>query len=189
EAPMGGPRRGARAAGRVVFHDGTCRPERVKNFRPLGISFNEFEKDTPPAADDAAYWRFPRYCRAHVPALKKALDAVAAPPAAVDNDEVFLSERRAEDSRYLLAVNNTTPDLGPGQLWRTTLFVASRVPVQAPVRLGAESRFVYDVFAMKRVEPRDGVVDADCRSLLARIYALLPAAIDHLAVRGPESVR
>ena len=47
----------ARAAKVRVVHDGTCRPELVKEFEPLGLSFNQFEKDPRPAEDDHAYWR------------------------------------------------------------------------------------------------------------------------------------
>jgi outer membrane protein assembly factor BamB len=179
----------AKAAGVTVFHDGTCRPSLVKEFTPLGIAFDKFEKDRHPASDDAAYWRFPAYCRANVPALAKALDPVAPAPARVDNDEVFLSERRSEEGRYLFVVNNTTPALEPGHLWRVSLCVATRIPVQASVRLPGEPRFVYDAFAGKRVEPDKGVVQADCRSLPARVFVSLPAAIEQIVLVGPEAVQ
>src|SRR5262249_774813 len=45
----------AQKAGVKIFHDGTCRPELVKEFTPLGVSFNRFEKDPSPASDDEAY--------------------------------------------------------------------------------------------------------------------------------------
>jgi WD40 repeat protein len=48
---------------------------------------------------------------------------------------------------------------------------------------------VYDVFALKRVTPRDGVVEADLRCLPARLYALLPAAIARVELRGPKKVK
>src|SRR5262249_23059604 len=117
----------ARRAGVSVFHDGTCRPELVKDLTPLGAAFNTFEKDPSPAADDAAYLRLSVACKAHVPALRRALDAVAPSPAVVDNPEVLLSERKAGDGQFLFVVNNTTPDLEPGHLWRLTLAVANRV--------------------------------------------------------------
>src|SRR5262249_13393630 len=120
----------ARVAGVAIFHDGTCRAELVKDFTSLGLSFNQFEKDPSPAADDHAYWRFPAYCRAHAPTLARVLGSVAPPPAVVANEEVFLSERRAEAGRYLFVVNNTTPAVEPGHLWRMTLAIASRMPVK-----------------------------------------------------------
>jgi outer membrane protein assembly factor BamB len=178
----------ARSAGVAVFHDGTCRPELVKGFTPLGVSFDQFEKDPAPASDDAAYLRFPAYCRAHVPALKRALDAVADPPAGLAAEEVFLTERRAGDGRFLFVVNNTTPDLEPGHLWRITLAVANRVPLKTAVKLPAGVGAVYDVFAGRPVEPRDGAVEADLRSLPCRVYALLPAPIERVELRGPAAV-
>jgi outer membrane protein assembly factor BamB len=178
--------REAQKAGVVIFCDGTCRPALVKDFRPLGISFDHFEKDRHPASDDAAYWRFPAYCRANVPALKKALDPVATPPAQVADDEVFLTERVAEEARYLFVVNRASTDLEPGRLWRMTLSVASRMPARIPVTIDARGT-IYDVFAGRQLQAQDGVVHADCRSLPARIYAVLPTSIDRVELRGPDS--
>src|SRR5262249_33641981 len=104
-----------------------------------------------------------------------------------DKPEVLLSERRAEEGRYLFVVNNSTPDLDPGQMWRMTLFVSSRVPVVANVRPG-KAAAVYDVFAGKRVEPKDGGIEADCGCLPGRVFALLPAAIDRVSLGGPDKV-
>jgi outer membrane protein assembly factor BamB len=179
--------RKARAAKVRVFHDGTCRPELVKEFEPLGLSFNQFEKDPRPAEDDHAYWRFPAYCVGAGRALGKVLDAVTPPPAVVEDSEVFLSERRAEEGRYLFVVNNAAVRIEPGLLWRTTLGVASRRPQTVPVRLRGDG-VVYDVFALKEVRRKDGRVEADCRHLPARIFAVLPAAIDHVTLRGPIRV-
>src|SRR5262249_11508157 len=114
---------------------------------------------------------------------------VLRPVAETDNPEVLLSERAAEDGRYLFVVNNTTPDLDPGQMWRMTLFITSRVHVQAPVRLGRDAPAVYDVLAGKQVRPDKRVVQADCRTLPARIFAVLPAAIGRVEVRGPKTVQ
>jgi outer membrane protein assembly factor BamB len=179
----------ARAAGAVIFHDDTCRPELVRNYTPLGVAFDLIGHDPSVWQDDAAYQRFPGYYRAHLPALTKALGAVLPPVAGVDGPEVLLSERAAEGGRYLFVVNNTVPDLDPGQLWHVTLAIATRVPVLTPVRLRDPGTAVYDVFALKHVTPQDGVVDADLRDLPARLYAILPAAIDHVELRGPRQVR
>src|SRR5262249_18388310 len=162
-----------------IFHDDTCRKELVRDFTPLGIAFDKIENDPSVWQDDTAYLRFPGYYRKHLPALMKALSRVLRPVATVDNPEVLLSERAAEEGRYLFVVNNTVPDLDPAHMWRMTLFITSRVPVQAPVRLSGRAAVVYDVFASKRIRPEKGVVQADCRTLPARIFAMLPTAIAH----------
>ena len=173
-----GADRPPRRSGVAVFADGTCRPELVKDFVPLGLSFNHLEKDPSPAADDHAYWRTAAYAKAAAPQLAKALARVR-PVADVENPEVFVSERRAEEGRYLFVVNNTTfGDLEPGHLWRVTLACASLVPQVVPLKLdGIEGRAVYDVFAGKQVQPAGGMVQADCRNMPARVFAILPAAI------------
>lgn len=180
--------RNARAAGVAIFHDGTCRESLVKEFKPLGVSFDKFEKDKHPASDDSAYWRFPEYCKANVPALRKALGEVLPPFADTDNPEVFLSERKSGDGRFLFVVNHTTPAIEPGEMWRVTLGIASRVPVVADVRLPADAKSVYDVFAMKRVEQVTSV-QADLRSLPARLYAILPEPIRGLTLDAPKQVK
>ena len=107
-------------------------------------------------------------------------------PGETDNPEVFLSERRSDEGRFLFVVNNTTPNLEPGQLWRVSLCVATRVPVVAPVRLGSSGGAVYDVFAGKRVDAKGEMVEADLRSLPARIFAVLPEAIRSVDLHGPS---
>lgn len=159
-----------KSAGIPVLYDGTCRAEVVRDFTPLGASFDHVERDTHPASDDSAYWRFPEYCRATVPALR---EAIAPPAVTIENDEIFLAERRSEDGRYVFLVNNTTPAIEPGQLWRQTLCVATRVPVVAKVGIG--KGHVYDAFALRKVDGPE--VRADLRDLPARIFAVLPEAI------------
>jgi outer membrane protein assembly factor BamB len=170
--------RAARAAGVAVLADGTCRPELVKDFTPLGVSFDKWEKDPSLAADDHAYWRTSLCAQADAAAMAKAL-ATVRPPAQVDNPQVFLTERRAEQGRYLFVVNNSVPsDLEPGCLWRVTLACASLLPQVVPLGLDVPAgHVVYDVLAGKRVQPAGGIVNADCRSSPARIFAILPAAI------------
>jgi outer membrane protein assembly factor BamB len=176
----------AKATGTAIFHDDTCRKELVKEWVPLRIAFNKVNSDPSVWQDDSAYLRFPGHYRAHLPALTKALRAVVPPVAEVDGDEVLLSERAAEDGRYLFVVNDTVPDLGPGQLWRVTLAIASRMPVKLPVKRRDPGTVIYDVFAHQRVEPRDGTLEADLRCLPARVYAILPAAIARVELRGPK---
>jgi hypothetical protein len=177
----------AKQAGVSIFHDDTCRAELVKGFTPLGVAFNTFEKDPSPAADDAAYQRLTALCKAHVPALRRALDKAAPSPSVADHPEVFVSERKAGDGRFLFVVNNTTPDLEHGHLWRLTLAVANLLPLQARVHPEGETGAVYDVFAGKRVEPRDGTVEADLRALPCRLFAVLPAPIDRVELHGAEA--
>jgi hypothetical protein len=178
----------AQAAKVRVFHDGTCRPEIVKDFEPLGLSFDQFEKDPRPAEDDHAYWRFPEYCVGSGRTLAKILDGVTPPPAVVEDGAVFVSERRAEKGRYLFVVNDAAVKIEPGLLWRTTLGVASHRPQSVPVRLHGDDGVVYDVFARKEVQRKDGRVLADCRDLPARIFAVLPTAIDRVTLETPERV-
>jgi outer membrane protein assembly factor BamB len=178
----------AAAAGTAVFYDGTTRAELLDGIdaKPLGLSFDKLEHDPNPAGDDSAYWRFRDYARANAPQLAEVLGAVAPPPAVTDDDEVQVSQRRAGRGRYVFVVNNTTPDLSPGMLWRVTLALTSRVPLVANVKLAEAQGVVYDVFAQQKVELQDGIVQADLRTLPARIYAILPAEIASVAIEAGE---
>ncbi len=181
--------RAAKGAGAAVLYDDTCRKTVVQEFTPLGVAFDHFEKDPSPASDDDAYRRFPEYCRADLPTLAQALAAVTPPAAEVNNDMVFITERTAEQGRYLFVVNNANLPLESGQLWRVNLTITSRLPLLQPVKLPADATVVYDCFALQRVTPRDGVVTADLRTLSARVYAILPAAIGAITLKGPAAVR
>jgi outer membrane protein assembly factor BamB len=179
----------AKTGGAEVFHDDTCRKELVKDYSPLGVAFNKIGNDPSAWQDDTAYLRFPGYYRAHRPALVKALGKALPPVAVAEGPEVVMSERAAEEGRYLFVVNDTVPDLDPGQLWRVTLAIATRVPLSLPVRLREPPAAVYDVFALKRITPRSGVAQADLRCLPARLFALLPAVIAQVELRGPKKVK
>jgi outer membrane protein assembly factor BamB len=178
----------AQTAGTKVFYDGTSRESLMAGFAPLGISFDKFENDKHPASDDAAYYRFPRYVQQHLPKLKAALDGAAKPAAIVENPEVWISQLKSDQGRYLFVVNNTTVPLEPGQIWRTTLFSASLLPVVEKVQLTGSAPVVYDVFAMQPVTLQDNGLTADLRSMPARLYAILPSAIDRVTLRGPTKV-
>src|SRR5262249_15549092 len=65
----------------------------------------------------------------------------------------------------------------------------TRVPLAVPVKLREPSTAVYDVFALKRITPKDNIVEADLRSLPARLYAVLPAPIERGALRGPKQLK
>jgi outer membrane protein assembly factor BamB len=178
----------AKAAGAQVFYDGTCREALMQGFTPLGISFDKFEKDKHPASDDAAYYRFPKYVLQNLPALTKALDEAAAPPAKVANPEVWVSQLKSGEGRYLFVVNNTSVPLEPSQMWRTSLHVASLLPVTERVEFTAPATAVYDVFAMKQVAPQQNALAVDLCDVPARLYAFLPAAIGSVALEGPSRV-
>lgn len=172
--------REAQEAGVSVFHDGTCREEWVQGFTPLGIRFNQFEKDPSPAADDHAFWRFPKYCLKTAGILKSMLDPVVSPPVEIDNPEVFVSVRRNGDTRYVFLVNQTTPEIPPGKLWRVNLECANRRPVVAKVKLAPEllkNGVVLDLFSGKYFVPNNGEVEVDLRTTPFAILGILPHAI------------
>ena len=179
--------RDAQQAGAKVLYDGTCRPELVKEFAPLGYAFDSLEKDRSPAGDDSAYWRFAEYGRAGAAALAPVLDAIVPAAVRVLDDQVLISQRKAGAGRYVWVVNNTMPRLEPGQIWRMTLGLTSRVPVKLPVKLAAPAGAVYDAFAMRRVEAANGIVEADLREVPARLFALLPEAIGSVALQTAAS--
>jgi outer membrane protein assembly factor BamB len=180
----------ARTAGVKIFHDGTCKAETVKGFTSLGIRFDKFEKDPSPAGDDGAYARFAAYGESNRVALAAALDAVTPPAAGVEDGGILVSRRKAESGQYVFVVNNTMPKLDPGQIWRMTLSLTTRVPLVTPVKLNdTAGKAVYDVFALTSVSPRDGAVQADLRNLPARLFAVLPSTIERVELSGPKSVR
>jgi len=165
----------ARKDGIKVFHDGTCRPELVKEFTPLGVSFDLVKSDPSAWQDDAAYDRFPRYFKEHAATLRKVLGALVPPVAECDNPEIMLTERRAGDVRFVWAVNNTMLGWDPGLAWRTTLLMTHRLPVAPKVKLDVpEGYVVRDVFAQKDLKPEAGVVTCDLRALPSRLFAILP---------------
>nr|MBA3848070.1 hypothetical protein [Planctomycetota bacterium] len=181
----------AQKTGTTVFYDQTCRASAVQGFTPLEVAFDKAEKDPSEAGDDHAYWRFSGYASANAPALAKVLDPITPPAASVDDPEILISQRAAESARYLWVVNHTMPRIAPGQIWRMTLGLTSRIPLVAAVALpaaSAQAGAIYDVFAMQRVTAESGVLQADLRSLPARLYAFLPAAIAQVAVTAPASV-
>jgi len=178
----------AQAAGAAVLYDGNCRAEVVKDFKPLDITFNKVEKDPSAWQDDSAYTRFPGYFIAHAAALARVLDPILPPVANVENPEIMLTERVSGDGRYLWVVNNTTLGLDPGLTWRTGLAISTRLPLVAPVGITGTGT-IYDIFALKQVTPVNGVVQADLRTLPARLYAVLPKPIAGIYLRVSKSVK
>jgi hypothetical protein len=171
-----------------VFTDGTCRASLVKEYAPLGVSFDQVTHDPSTWQDDSAYPRFAAYFMANAAALQKVLSKVQ-PPAQVREPQVLLTERAAENGRYLWVLNNTLSDVAIGKLWRFGKFIAARAPLVTTIKLNAPQSAVYDVFAQEKVAPRDGTLTADLRTLPARLYAILPAAIARVALRGPATLQ
>lgn len=186
----------AKAAGTAIFYDGTCRAELVKDYTPLGIAFDKFEKDPHTWGDDPAYapYRFPGYVLANLPALQDKLGTVLRPLLKVENPEVLLSERVSGAGRFIFVVNNTTIDLDPGQMWRHGLFVSTRVPVKANLSFGnIKGQGVYDIFRRDVVHGQIMTVSslfadetADMRTLPMRMYAILPAPIARVGLRSAQ---
>ena len=174
--------------GVVVCYDDTCRKELVKGYRPLGIAFDRVEKDPSVWQDDSSYVRLPAYFKAHAAVVRQVLGSVAAPIADVAAPEILLTERTAGAGRYLWLVNNTMLDLEPGLAWRVGLIMSQRLPTMTSVRLNAPGKAVYDVFALKQVEPASGLLSADLRTMPARLYAILPFPIGQLSIRGPTAI-
>ena len=171
-----------------VFFDATCRASLVQNFKPLGVAFDNVTKDPHVWQDDDAYPRFSAYMNANAPLLRRALSAVA-PPAQIEARDVLISERRNENARVIWVLNTAIPQIDAGAFWKTNKFIASRVP-QSPILTIpalATGTVVYDVFAQKIVAAPGGKIAVNLRTLPSRVFAVLPAAIDRVALRGPGS--
>ena len=165
----------AQQDGVKIFHDGGCRPELVKDFTPLGVTFDRVQADPSAWQDDAAYQRFPRYFKDHAANLRKVLGPIVPPVAECDNPEIMLTERRSGKTRYIWAVNNTMLGWDPGLAWRTTLLMSQRVPVVEKLKLDLPSGYeVFDTFAGKFLEPENGVVTCDLRTMPARLFEIFP---------------
>lgn len=179
----------ARQSGVKVLYDGTCRPELVKDFEPLGVTFDRVKTDPSAWQDDAAYYRFPQYFKRHAETLRQVLGPFVPPVARCFNPEVLLTECRSdggrpEGARFVWAVNNTMLDWDPGLAWRTTLLMTQRVPVVEKLKLDVPAGFVvYDVFAGGEISHDAGTVALDLRSIPARLFAILPKGTSPLPWR------
>ena len=179
--------RAAGAEGVPLFYDGQCRPEFAPGGKPLGFSFDRLRHERG-AAEDYAHSLFPRICKDNAGKIAGIMAALTPPLAIVDHADVLLSEQVSEEGRYLFALNMATPDVEPGVLWRMTLYSASRVPAMSTLRLPQNHPYIYDVFAGRRVTQEDGAIVADLRYLPLRVFAILPAAVDRVELRGPAAV-
>ncbi len=181
----------AKLKGIPVFYDGNCRAELVAGFTPLGFNFDKVENDQSAWQDDSSYYRFANYFKDEAAKLNEKMAAVK-PVAVVDNPEIMLTERISGNGRFLWVVNNTMLNLDPAVAWRVSLIMSQRMPVIAPVTINAGGNVVYDVFARQQVSPAgaktDPIVQADLRSMPARLYAILPAPISQVAIGSVKSV-
>jgi hypothetical protein len=186
DPPLAAALKAARAGGISVFHDGTCRPNVVKDFTPLGIAFDKLLKEPSAWQDDSAYARFPVYFTEQAAVLGKALGSAVPPVAGCGEPGVMLTERRSGDARFVWAVNNVPTGLDPGLAWRVGLLISQRAPLVTKLALDADGKAVYDVFALRPVAGNE--VEADLRTMPARLYAILPAPIGRVIVRAPSAV-
>jgi len=179
----------ASAAGLPIFYDGTCRAELMQSYKPLGVAFDQVEKDPSAWQDDSSYWRFPAYFAAHVVPLRAALQSIVAPIAEVNDSEILLTEKGSGKMSALFVINNRMLDMEPGLHWRTALGISTRLPGFVDVKLPSNSGATYDAFAMKQVEiTGDGKARLDLRNTPARLLVTLPEKIDRLLISASPAV-
>jgi len=184
----------AQQQGIAIFADGTCRESLVKGYTPLGLSFDHIEKlngfNNPGAFTD-----FPPVLLANAPLVAAKLGKVVPPVAVVDYPQVLVSERSQGDARFVWVVNNTPIQLNPELLGRVGWAIGNRQPVVTKVTLPVEKgEVVYDVFAGKevagaRVQGSGIEFDADLRYGGARVYAVVPGAIQSLELQAPKELK
>ena len=184
----------AQQQGIAIFADGTCRESLVKGYTPLGLSFDHLEKLNG-FNNPAAFTDFPPVLLANAPLVAAKLGKVVPPVATVDYPQVLVSERRQGDARFVWVVNNTPIQLTPTLLGRVGYAIANRQPVVTKVSIPVEKGdVVYDVFAGKevagaRVQGSGIEFDADLRYSGARVYAVLPGAIQSLELQAPKDLK
>ncbi|MGI6496161.1 MAG: hypothetical protein ACOX5G_08755 [Kiritimatiellia bacterium] len=173
----------AAAAGVAIFVDGTCHATLANRYAGIGTAFQRIEK-LQGFNNDAATWQFAAALREQAAAIAPVLAAVAPPAGGCSHPEVMLSRRAAPGGIGLLwAVDNSSPRLGPGHLWRMQNAATTRQPVLADLRFSVpEGAAVYDVLARERVPVKDGevAVQADLRHARMRLYAVLPKPVKAL---------
>ncbi len=198
EKPLAELLANAKKAGVAIFADSTCRESLVKDFTPLGISYDHIEK-LQGFNNDAAYWEFAPAILADSPKLAAKLAPFVTPVAEIDQPEVLASERRNADARFVWLVNNTRSNLDPGLLWRVQNGVATCQPVIAHVKLTIKpGETVYDVFSGKEIQmpatddrrlATDISFDSDLRYSQARLYAILPKKIGGVELGAPKQIK
>ncbi|MGD0678874.1 MAG: hypothetical protein ABSC94_26005 [Polyangiaceae bacterium] len=177
----------ARAVGVRVFYDQTSRPELLTSFTAIDVAFDHTAADPSLQNDDSSYPRLSEIFKEDAAIVDRELDFV--PPAARTTEpDVAVTRRKSGEGRFVWVVDNVLPDVDPAVAWRTGLFVSQRVPLDVSVGLDAAGASVYDVFGLRRVFPINGVVEADLRSLPARLYAILPRPIASVELGAPAQV-
>jgi outer membrane protein assembly factor BamB len=181
----------ARAAGTVVFADGSCRADVVRDLIPLGIAFSRLDAQALTGAGTTLWARSRTMAdtvRPHLAELRAKLGTVLPPLATVDSPGVLLAEHRAGEGRVLFAVNTAVPEGDPTTWGRHGHCPPALKPVQATLTPAQPSPAIYDVLAWRALPLNQGRVTADLRALPVRIFTLLPAPIGQVVLRGPQAV-
>lgn len=176
-------------SGIKIYYDDTCNKEIVKEFIPLGIAFNKIEKDPSLASDDSAYWRVKNYIFSNLPSFKKIFDEVK-PSVLFEEPEVFMSERKYKDGKFIFIVNYKNADIGPEYLWKVTLNVSTTLPLKIPLKFtDVKGKYIYDVFSMEEIKLNEnGEIECDLKNVYGRIYAVLNQKIDKVEISGPREI-
>ncbi|MCM8785432.1 MAG: WD40 repeat domain-containing protein [Candidatus Omnitrophica bacterium] len=179
----------AQKSGVKIYYDETCNKEIVKEFLPLGIGFNKIEKDHSLHSDDHAYWRVKNYIFDNLSYLKRIFEDLEN-EAEIEEPEVFITEKIGEKEKYIFVVNLKNSDIGPEFLWRTTINVATTLPLKIPLKFrNLNNYFIYDITELEEIKPNgEGKFECDLSNLPFRIYALLPQKIKNIEILYPNSV-
>ena len=109
--------------------------------------------------------------------LKQAMGDAVQPLADCDDPTTWLSVHRSGQAQYVWAANMKRLPQRPVDFHRYSAFEHTSCPTKTPIRLKAGNDVVYDIFAGRRVEPRQSIVVADMTVFPGATFALLPTAI------------
>lgn len=184
DAPLVAALQQASAAGVPIYSDKSCRTGMVSGAKPLDIEFTHVERDHHVLNDDSAFWRYREYMLAHAQKLRAAFGDEVLPIARCEEPEVLLTERRLGDLRVLWGVNDAALPLDPGQLWRVSLAVGSRLPVQTSVEWNVDTNYeIYELFSGAKFAPGKSL-PLDLKTSPARVYVAVPKNSDRSALPG-----
>ena len=191
DPPLRSALQNASKAGVAIYSDQSCRQDTLKDYSPrkLNLGFTRIEKIEHLLNDDGAFWHYRDIILDHAKALREAWAKSVPPVAECDHLEVLLTERRLNDARVLWAVNDAAIPLDPGQLWRVSLAVGSRMPVLTELDWeGAKGRDVYELISGRKLDDAKPL-PVDLRNAPARFFVSLPktSGVDSLAKRVPTS--
>ena len=172
------------ADGGVVFLESDTL--RLNGARKLPFHFADWfgiaRAESPIFKDWTDRRRFDELVMPNLAAFKQALGAHVKPLAACDNPMFMITQQGAGNARYLWVVNMAQEDRESerrnvnGRLLPRS-FVA---PAKGTVALPEGGYVAYDVFAGKQLDGRTQQLDLDKGD--ARIYALMPAAIETVKI-------